>query len=268
MPYVKKNIFGVSILRGVQLSQNLGPWLRPSNSNYSKKLSQEKEFIQALFSKLPNFSHYQQSWHYDRTNWLPLYWQGYEQTTAYTYIIHLSLGLDDVWSKIHASYRNKIRKAEKIVKVKFDLPIEGFFKINKMTFDRQGLDIPYSLKFLKKHHEIIKSKKSCQIFYAEDTDGKIHSALYLTWDDRSSYVHMVGEDPDLRNSGAGILLIWEAVKFTAEILNLNYLDFEGSMIESVERVRRDFGSIQTPYFIISKSNSKLVKTSLFLRSLK
>lgn len=79
---------------------------------------------------------------------------------------------------------------------------------------------------------------------------------------------MGGEDPELRNSGAGILLIWEAMKFTFEVLKLNRFDFEGSMLEPVERVRRDFGAIQTPYFAISKSNSKLLKTYRFLQDLR
>ena len=107
-----------------------------------------------------------------------------------------------------------------------------------------------------------------KIFYAEDAEGKIHSALYLTWDSNSSFVHMVGEDPNLRNSGAGILLIWEAMKYTSKVLELECFDFEGSLMENVERVRRDCGGVQTPYFMISKTSSRLLKTLLFLRSFK
>jgi hypothetical protein len=70
---------------------------------------------------------------------------------------------------------------------------------------------------------------------------------------------MVGEDPNLRKSGAGILLIYESIKFTKEVLGLNCYDFEGSMIESVEEVRRSCGGVQTPYFSVSKTNSRLLK---------
>ena len=68
---------------------------------------------------------------------------------------------------------------------------------------------------------------------------------------------MAGDDPELRNSGAGVLLVWEAIQYTKNELGLNIFDFEGSIIKPIERVRRQFGTKQIPYFNISKYNSKL-----------
>ena len=136
-----------------------------------------------------------------------------------------------------------------------------------MTFKRQNIKIPYSFEFLKRHDNYLSKHKSREIFYAVDDDNQVHSALYLTWDYNSSYVHMVGENPDLRNSGAGMLVIWEAIKFTKNQLQLNSFDFEGSVIESVERVRRGFGAKQKPYFNISISNSFLLKIILYFKTI-
>lgn len=259
LPFVVRKRFGLTVLTMPPLTQTLGPWLRPSTAKYAKQLSQEKDLIQALFDQLPPHAQYNQNWHHARTNWLPLFWKGYQQTTRYTYVVHLSEGLDIAWKAIDSSYRNKVRKAEKLVTVHTDMKIEDFYLVNKKTFDRQEIPIPYSKDFLIKHHDFLTKNNAAKIFYAVDESKQVHSALYLTWDNQSSYVHMVGEDPDLRNSGAGILLIWEAIKFTFESLKLKQFDFEGSMLEPVERVRRDFGAIQTPYFAISKTNSKLLK---------
>ena len=268
MPFTIKRAYGFTIISQPILTQNLGPWLKSSDAKYSRKLSLQKKRIQELFVQLPTFDHFQQNWHSDITNWLPVYWLGFQQTTRYTYAITEISNIDTVWSNFDSSYRNKVKKASKIVEVKVDLAIESFHKINALTFSRQNLSIPYSLDFLKKHDEILAQKKKRKILYAEDSDGKIHSALYLTWDANSSYVHMVGEDPDLRNSGAGILLIWEAIKYTAQSLGLNKFDFEGSMLETVEPVRRDCGGIQVPYFTITKTPSRVLKTALFLKALK
>lgn len=268
MPFITKTFYGFSVLSHPPLTQNLGPWLRPSSAKYARQLSQEKDLLQKLFSQLPQFSHFQQNWHNSRSNWLPVFWLGYEQTTRYTYVIENVTDLDEKWSEIYSSYRNKIRNAEKIVEVKFDLDIETFYEINSKTFIRQGIETPYSLEFLRNHHKVLVNNNACKIFYAEDEEGEIHSALYLTWDEFSSYVHLVGEDPNLRKSGAGILLIWEAVKYTAKVLKLDNFDFEGSMLEPVEKVRRDFGAKQKPYYTISKTNSKLIKTFLFLKQLR
>ncbi len=268
MPYVVKRKFGFTIISQPILTQCLGPWLRPSTAKYSRQLGLQKKRIQELFAQLPRFDHFQQHWHHSLTNWLPVYWMKFQQTTRYTYVIDGMDNLDDVLSNFDASYRNKMKKAEKIVTIEHDLSIEDFYKINSLTFSRQKLETPYSLEFLRHHDQILSCVGRRKIFYAQDQDGKIHSALYLTWDSSSSYVHMVGEDPDLRNSGAGILLIWEAIKYTANVLGLQRFDFEGSVMENVEPVRRDCGGVQTPYFSITKTPSRLLRTALFLRSLK
>ena len=268
MPYTMRQRYGLNVISQPALTQTLGPWLRRSTAKYARRLSQEKDLLQKLFEQLPDFAHFQQNWHCTRTNWLPLYWLGYEQTTRYTYVVENVSNLENAWQEIDSSYRNKIRKAEKLVTVKVDMDIKEFYLINEMTFLRQGINIPYSQSFLEKHHKVLQDNNASKIFYAVDEQENIHSALYLTWDSTTSYVHLVGENPELRNSGAGILLIWEAIKYTAEQLNLDYFDFEGSMIESVERVRRDFGAVQTPYFSISKTNSKLIKTYRFLQEIR
>jgi len=267
MPFVIKKKYGFTIISQPILTQYLGPWLRPSKAKYSRRLGLQKKHIQALFTQLPKFDHFQQNWNPEMTNWLPVYWLDFEQTTRYTYIIPDLSNLDMVLANFDSSYRNKIKKAKKIVQVKQDLLIDEFFKINALTFSRQSMEVPYTFKCLKQHDATLEKQNKRKIFYAEDTNGKIHSALYLIWDTNSAYVHMVGEDPDLRNSGAGILLIWEAIQYAAKILCLKRFDFEGSMLESVEPVRRDCGGVQVPYFTITRTPSRLLMTAHCLREL-
>lgn len=244
-----------------KLTQTMGIYFKyPKNQKYYKKLSFEKEVINYFIDNLPKVDGFSQNFSYNFTNWLPFYWRGFNQTTRYTYIIEDLSNLDIVFSNFESNYKNKIRKAEKLLRVQNGLDIESFFKINKMTFDRQGIQIPYNLLFLKQHDIYLKNHR--EIFYAIDKEDNIHSALYLTWDKNSSYVHMVGENPNLRKSSAGILLVWEAIKYTKEILNLNKFDFEGSNIENIEQVRRSFGTVQKPYFTISKNNSKLLRLKI------
>lgn len=74
---------------------------------------------------------------------------------------------------------------------------------------------------------------------------------------------MGGGDPALRNSGATSLCMWEAIRFAATVTKS--FDFEGSMIEPVERYFRAFGAIQTPYFSVSKTPSRLLSSYQVLR---
>lgn len=266
LPFVKKRKMIFDIISMPKLTQNLGIWVKyPENQKYANRLSFEKEIYTQLIEQLPYFDYFCQNFHYSMTNWLPFYWKGFEQTTRYTYVIEDLSNLEAVYDNFKSNVRGKIRKAQRIVHVESTESIDLFYELNKKTFNRQGITIPYTLDFLRRKDEVVSRNHSRQIFIAKDDEGRIHSALYLIWDGQSSYVHMVGEDPDLRKSGAGILLIWEAIKFTKEKLGLNKFDFEGSMIENIESVRRAFGAVQKPYFQITKTNSKLLKVRKLLK---
>ena len=78
-------------------------------------------------------------------------------------------------------------------------------------------------------------------------------------------MHMLGEDPQLRSSGAGILLAWEAMQYTKKELGLNRFDFLGSMIEPIEIVRRSLGGRQVPYFHITKVRARSLRFFLGIK---
>ena len=84
-----------------------------------------------------------------------------------------------------------------------------------------------------------------QMFFAVDEDDRIHSVVYLIWDNRAAYYLIAGDDPNLRSSGASIFLVWEAIKYTKGKLGLNCFDFMGSMFPAIEKVRRNFGAEKT-----------------------
>ncbi len=261
MPYYAiKNRYGFKEIIMPKLTQTMGPWLKyPPNHKYASRLSFEKKIMNELINGLPQFDSFRQNFHYSITNWLPFYWQRFKQTTKYTYVLDDLRDLEDVASRFKNNMKNKIRKAQKIVGVVTDRSVDEFYKINKLTFDRQNISIHYSLEFLKRQDNALKEHNARKIFFAVDNNEQVHSALYLIWDSMSSYVHMVGEDSNLRQSGAGIFLILEALNFTSHELGLDCFDFEGSMIESVEEVRRSCGGVQKPYFQITKTNSRLLK---------
>jgi hypothetical protein len=266
MPYHFESRYGQLLIKQPPLTQTLGPWLRPFAAKSVGRLGQEKELLTKLIFQLPEFSFFHQNWNYKNTNWLPFYWQDFRQTTRYTYVIEELADLDLVYANFSSSYRNKIKKASKLVVINDDLKLSEFYEINRLSFERQALRIPYSLDFLNKQDKALVDRNRRKIFSAKDSSGKIHSSIYLMWDDETSYVHMVGENPKLRDSGAGILLISEAIRFTAQVLGLQRFDFEGSMIEGVERVRRDCGAKQVPYFSITKTNSRLLRFAQGVRS--
>lgn len=268
LPYVVFKRRGFTFLSQPALTQTLGPWLRDTGGKHAKRLAQEKDLMEELIDQLPPFDRYAQNWSWKITNWLPFYWRGFSQTSRYTYALPNLSSIESIWKDTQQNIRGDIRKAEKRfeLKVRDDLPLEDFIRLNKLTFGRQKMALPYSESYVKNLDEVCKKRQARKILIAEDSQGRQHAGIYIVWDKNSAYYLMGGGDPKLRNSGATSLCMWEAIKFSATVTQR--FDFEGSMIEPVERFFRAFGAIQTPYFSVHKTPSRILKTINFLRELK
>lgn len=267
LPYVKEIRYGFTILTQPALTQTLGPWLRLGEDvKSSKKLGYEKDVIQELYSLLPPYDRYSQNWHYDRTNWLPVYWMGFLQSTKYTYVINNISNVDTVLNNFEHSKRKNIKKSEKVVKVVYDISAREFFDNHEMTLKKQGQAISYSFELFERLWLAGYENNAAKTIAAFDEDGNMHAALFIVWDKHSAYDLISTIDPDYRVHGAASLLIRDAIVYVSQFVDK--FDFEGSMIESVERSFRQFGAEQVPYFSIHKTPSRILKTLLFLRSMK
>lgn len=268
MPYVPRKRYGFTLLGQPALTQTLGPWLRETGGKSSTKLAQQKDWLQALIVQLPPFAHFTQNWHWKMGNWLPFYWAGFQQTTRYTYILHALGDEQMLWQGLRENIRNDIKKATRRFNlcVRDDLTVDDFLVLNRMTFARQNMALPYTEAFVHKLDQACVARHVRKIFIAEDEQGRRHAGAYIVWDGNSAYYLMGGGDPELRKSGATSLCLWEAIKVAANVTQR--FDFEGSMIEPLEKFFRAFGAQQTPYFTVSKAPSRLLRTALFLRSLR
>lgn len=256
LPFFIEKKYGFTALTQPPLTPRLGPWIRVTDAKHSKQLSAQKELIWELLELLPKHDLFSQSLHPTLTNWLPFYWKGFEQTTRYTYILNDLSDLNSIWSEFSEQTRRNIRKAQNKVTIKSDMDIERFLNLNEKTFQRQGIKLPYSREFVKRIDQASLNQNARQIFYAEDSAGRIHAAIYILWDEQSAYYMMGGEDPDLRNSEASSFLMWQAIQFASEVTKK--FDFEGSMIQPIERFFRGFGAKQVAYSHITNA-SKFLK---------
>ncbi len=260
--FTKRN--GFSYIEMPALTQNMGLYIKyPLHKKYYKRLSIEKEIINELLGKLPKTDSFFQRFNYKFTNWLPLYWADFQQTTRYTYVVDNLSNLDAVWRGFAYSKRKNLKKAEKNVTVKFDLSAEDFYSNHKMTLSKQGQKIIYDFDVFKSIYSACYRRNSGKTIYAVDAKNNIHAALFVVWDKTSAYDLISTIDPDFRNSGAATLLVKEIIKYVSN--HTLKFDFEGSMIEGVENSFRRFGAEQKSYFQITKTNSKLLKIYRFIK---
>jgi len=255
-PYFVKRKWGWTYISMPPLTRFMGPYLMPENRTTQK----ETGFLNDLLVQMPPLAAFEQDFNYTATNWLPLYWRGFRQTTRYSYTLDI-LDLDRVWQNLAPDYRNqKIPKAREQVAVHTGGSLSEFYRVHNLSFERQSLQAPVSFEFLRRLDEALATHGRREIFFATDLgNGTIHSVAYLVWDQHSAYYLLAGDDPGLRASGAGILIAWEAIRYAHEVLHLPVFDFAGSMVQSIERVRRQFGARQQPYFRVQREWSFLWK---------
>ena len=267
LPYVTKRRWGFTLLTQPKLTQTLGPWVRPTQKSYPKKLSYQKDVLGALADQFPRYNHYGQNWHCDQLNWLPFYWRDFEQSTLYTYRLILTEDSEQLWKGLQENTRREVRKArDRFGVVVRPASLEEFLALNRMTFERQNRSAPYTSDFVAGIDAAATVRNARDCLVAVDQEGRLHAGAYIVRNGNTAYYLMGGGDPELRNSGATSLVLWEAICRQPE--SVEVFDFEGSMIEPIERFFRSFGAVQTPYFRVWHTPSRLLKLINVLRGLR
>jgi lipid II:glycine glycyltransferase (peptidoglycan interpeptide bridge formation enzyme) len=253
-PLTFRKIAGSNLILLPLLTPRLGIMFAPSQKmKYSDQLSDEIDLISELIDLLPKHCLFYQRFAFEFTDWLPLYWAGFKQTTRYTYVIDDLSDLNRVWDNIRYSTKRKINMAQKHgIKVVTDLSLEKLLDLNEMTYKRQKLAAPYSREYVYRIDEACRMRNAGKMFFAVDQAGQIHAAVYIIYDRKTAYYLIGGADPSLNNCGAHFLALWEAIKF-AGLVSRSF-DFEGSMHKNIESVFRGFGGVQKPYMEITRSN--------------
>ncbi len=248
MPIVETRRYGARVLTMPKLTQFLGPWLAPSGPKSPRRLSNEKSRLYDLIDQLPPFDYFCQKWHPSLDNWMPFHWRNFQSAVGYTFIIPDLSDLDAVWGDFDGRTRNMVRKARKTVETRSDLGVDTLWRLTEKSFACHGRKPPWPRELVERLDAACAERGARRILAAEDAKGNIHAALFLVWDHLSAYYLIGGSDPDFRNSGAMSLLMADAIKHAAEVSAT--FDFEGSMVEPIEKFMRGFGGKLHPYIIV------------------
>ncbi|PJE48063.1 MAG: methicillin resistance protein [Sediminibacterium sp.] len=251
------------------LTQKLGPFIKyPEKQSYSSKLSYEKAIMQQIIQCLPNYDFLAINFDYKYTNWLPFYWNGFQQTTRYTYIVEDLSNDEIVFNSFAGNKKTDIRKATKNVLVKYDLECEDFITFYVNALKKKNENLAYSPSILRKLITKAYFYNKGRIIYSvgKDNPNDIYGAIFYVWDNDSIYSLVTAFDVTHGNVASSSLLFYQIMKdFKNSGLKF---DFEGSMIEQIERSYNKFGTIQVPYFRISKINSLKYKIFSLLSELR
>lgn len=266
LPYFLTRKMGLPVIQMPPFTTYAGPWmLLPDDPTMKppRTYALQKQILGDLVSQLPKVAFYSQNFYPDCTNWLPFYWKGFRQTTRYTYVLENLGDLDAIYDNFKRTVRTDLKKAEAQVEVFTADDVALFYEINAKSYQRQGRRIPYPTTTLFALDKALEARVQRRIYFAKDRQsGAIHAALYVAWDDQTTYSLLSGVDADFKNSAAAHLLFWRAIQDASKMEK--QFDFEGSMIEPIEHVLRSFGATQKPYFRIFKFGNRFLEAAAVL----
>ena len=243
-------------------TQTMGIWFNPAikKEKYYKELLRKQEICNHFLDELSGYRNFLQNFCHTFTDWLPFCWKGYKQTTRYTYILPQINDRELLWENLSNSQKRSIKKARSNnLVIKKGISMEELLKLHTKTYRRQGKK-PYHQKTLARLIEETRRRNQGEIWGAYDEQGRLHAATFFVWQDDFCFCVAEGGDPELRNSGANSLIIWEAISELSTVAKM--LDFKGSMEANIEFFNKGFGTIQTPYFAISKGRLTLLDRAL------
>lgn len=249
-PIVKTRKYGCKVLTTPFFTQTIGIYFEDTGAKLAKRLEKEKKHIYKIIEMLPKG--YSCDFYLDANNKyvLPFKWKGFDVVPCFTYRIEELDDLDKVWKGLKENIRTDIRKADKIVTIS-NCDADTIYDLQEKVFLRQGRHFPYKRDIIKSICEELKKYDAIDLIKATDNYGNIHAAALFVYDDKRCYYLMGGADSEFRKSGATSLLVWEGIKRASE-RGVNIFDFEGSMIEDIERFVRAFGAEPCVYYHVMK----------------
>ena len=257
LPYHQTRRWGLKIIQLPPLTSYAGPWLiYPEQPDFKavSRLSFEKKVMTELIQQLPRTFFFKQNFRPEIQNWLPFYWQGFRQTTRYTYQFQSPINLEKITAGFKHTLRTDLKKAEKQTEIRRDDQAWAqVFDLNRRSFQRKNLRQPYQQKTFKNLHDALQLRQQSACFLAYDRlSGQPSAGLYLVFDTQQAAILMTGTAPEFKGQCGVYGLIWEAIRFCAE--HALQLDFEGSMDEKIEYSFRAFGAELQPYSQIWRLN--------------
>ncbi len=184
------------------------------------------------------------------TDTQPFYWDKFKVVPNYTYRLGLNKTEEELFNNLTSEKRKSIKRAEKD-----NIVIEkcSDYKIVKAliekTFSRKDKSV--SEKYLQKILFQFSNEQNSFAFVAYK-DGKPSATTFCIHYNGTSYYLFGGYDEANKHHGSGVSCMWQSI-LHAKKIGITTFDFEGSMLQEVEKYFREFGGEMVPYYTVNKA---------------
>jgi hypothetical protein len=261
-----KRKYGLSISLPPLLCPYQGPWIivhEDENRSFIKSTMLRWQIQEKLIQSIPTNTLSVLHTLPDKENHLAFAWQGFKQTSRYTFIIEDISDPDRCFSQFKGTIRTDIRKASSMLSVEISDDIQGFYQVHNASFRRKNSTTPIPFTLIEQIYQQGILRESTTLHIARDNSGKIYAGALTVSDHQKVYVLISGIDTSLGNIGALNLVYWEVIKYYAD--KVASLDFEGSMLPGVAPVFLGFGAQPYPYHrLVRYPNRWIAAAAVFM----
>jgi hypothetical protein len=209
-----------------------------------KDIAHRHEVLADLERQLPHTQIFEIKFPWTFQDWLPLYWKGYRQETRYTFRFPV-INEELIYENFSKSFRRNLRAAERHYTIE-DGNAGDLYAMMERVFEMRDAPVLFSEQKLNEIIHALKEKNQCKIYAARDAEG-VQATVLTVWDAQTSYYLIGGRRRTDSRHGINLLL-WQAIRDAAQ--RGHAFDFEGSMIEGVNKFFQNFGAELTPYHYI------------------
>jgi len=179
----------------------------------------------------------------------PYYWNHFKVIPHVTYILSLKGSVDNLFENLTSEKRKSIRKAEKdglLVRRTGNMREVTDLVLKTFARSRQKAHSAYL------HSILFEFAGPANSFaYVAEQNGVLIGCTFCVHDATTAYYLFGGYDELNAHHGAGVSCMWRSILHAKEV-GLQDFDFEGSMVEGVEKYFREFGGDLVPYYTVQK----------------
>ncbi|MCR4665626.1 MAG: GNAT family N-acetyltransferase [Paludibacteraceae bacterium] len=190
---------------------------------------------------------------------------GFTAKERITYRVEDLSNLDNVIASFSKNKRRQLQKALSL-HAERNMDIEDFYRFHCQCLASRKRKISYSREFLLVLERKAKRAGQCEILSICNADGEVYAAAFLVWDKNYMYYLIPAYEPTHGDTGAGALLVLEAMKRAREKHVM--FDFEGSMNRGTAKHYKQFGSTPTTYFAVEKYYKPLFRLAVWFQKIR
>jgi hypothetical protein len=164
---------------------------------------------------------------------------------------------DGVYNQLKPSLKRQIKKHPLLSIYEAD-DIGTFYNLHTKTFEKLNSKPNIPITAFESAWLTCKLHACGRLFFIKDEEENIHAALFMVYDQTTSYYLAGGTDSSFYGSGAMSKLMWHAIEQSI-LLGKQYFDFEGSMIPSIDRFFKNYNPTEINYLNASKEESLIFK---------